>query len=340
MAVFSGSHGNLVPSATPRYRRVEGTREEKLSALSSLPDALALGDVPFSLLRPMLGQHFPEDWISLPALMPFHGEGVQTNRDAALVADDPETLRRRLQTFALGLRAPELDALWKSSRHFDPEQARRAVQESLRTDPNGDSCVRPIFYRPFERRYFITHPALCHRPRPKLASAMAHSQFALLSVRKDRGDRPWTHLAACAEIPDNCALSARSSCRARAFPTHGPDGAPNLSPLARRLAPTWSGAEWLAYAAGVLCSPLYRSRHGGVLHLDYPALPPPSSLSEEQGLELRNRGRALIDAMLVEADTEKSQSTRSVGHFEIPVSSSLDEAFRAAERVADEILKG
>ena len=39
---------------------------------------------------------------------------------------------------------------------------------------------------------------------------------------------PHAHALAVSAIPDNCLLSSRSSCRARAFPTHDPEGAPNL----------------------------------------------------------------------------------------------------------------
>ena len=39
---------------------------------------------------------------------------------------------------------------------------------------------------------------------------MARSDFALITVRKDRGSVPWTHFGASRHVIDNCFLSSRS----------------------------------------------------------------------------------------------------------------------------------
>jgi hypothetical protein len=126
---------------------------------------------------------------------------------------------------------------------------------------------------------------------------MDHSQFALVTVRKDRGDLPWAHFAAADAAIDNCLLSTRSSCRARAFPTHDPSGRENLAPavasaLAGRLGRTVDSSELCCYALAVLASSSYRARHGEALRIDYPRIPWPSDRAQFDAL--CRSGRELV----------------------------------------------
>ncbi|MEZ4335264.1 MAG: type ISP restriction/modification enzyme [Sandaracinaceae bacterium] len=160
------------------------------------------------------------------------------------------------------------------SRHYDPAAARAALVEAREA---GEPVVRPIAYRPSDDRFACVAPRLCHRPRPDLLAAMDRSELALLTVRKDRGERSWAHFGASAHAVDNCWLSSRSSCRTRAFPTHRPDGTPNLATDAVE---AWAGfvpapGALVRYVLAVLAAPTYRSRHDGALRADYPRIPPP-----------------------------------------------------------------
>jgi predicted helicase len=143
--------------------------------------------------------------------------------------------------------------------------------------------VCEVAYRPFDVRWAFLHPSLCHRPRPPLLAATAQSSLVLVSVRQDRGSLPWSHVALVSHPIDNCYLSARSSCRARAFPTHGGDGVRNVSPrLWRLLGERGIEAEprsIVAYLAAVLSSRVYVRAHADALALDYPRVPLPRDAS-------------------------------------------------------------
>jgi hypothetical protein len=109
---------------------------------------------------------------------------------------------------------------------------------------------------------------------------MGHSRFALASVRKDRGARPFHLFAPTRLIADSCFLSARSSCRTRLFPSHDPDGCENLTVAVRHGVATRIGADVgardvLAYTLAVLASRSYRERAGEALKHDYPVVPWP-----------------------------------------------------------------
>ncbi len=286
-------------SAAVSYRRLRGTRDEKLRALEENADGAAervpvrLSPVPPGVFFVPTGRGFPADWVSLPALFPFHREGVQTNRDAVVVDADRERLLGRMQAFALGLRRPDLADAERERSHYDPEVAREAVRAAVTADPEGTTWVRPLAYRPGEPAFFVDLPALCHRPRRALAAAMAHGGWALLSVRKDRGERPWRHVGVSDARADNCFFSSRSSCRTRVFPRFDPAGQPNGAGDAVAVART------MAAALAVLSSSTYQATFDDALKRDYPRLP---DLDAEALDVLAPLGESLAEALLASGD--------------------------------------
>jgi len=279
------------------YARLFGSRAEKLQRLAA-SDARDLG---FRALAPELPNAYfvprpkrDRRYEAQPALsqwLPFQREGMQSNRDAAVVAADAESLLERLRAFVRGEPRPELAQALTALAHYDPARARRAVAAALERDPDGAEglVVQRLAYRPFDERVFCPVTPLCHRPRAELASALSHAPAALISVRKDRGDLAWTHSAWEHSVVDNCYLSARSSCRARGFPLRTPAGESNLSPqLARELADS-VGHEvdveaFAHYALCILSAASYRTRWDAPLHQDYPRIPLPPGAREFRAL--------------------------------------------------------
>lgn len=274
--------------AAVRHAAVRGSRRDKLSRLAEaatrpLPMRPLSPSAPFHLLVPGERRRSPAAWPSIVELLPFHREGVQTNRDAVVVDRDRARLLSRLRRFAAGDRGDDLAAALASRRHYDPAVARAAVREALERD------ARParLAYRPFDDRWFLPVSPLCHRPRPALLAAVRRSDLVLLTVRKDRGQRAWAHVGVTRHAPDNCWLSTRSSCRTRAFPTHGPDGRPNVdadavAAWARRLRAPPGPRQTLCYALAWLSCAAYRKALHGELLLDYPRLPPPDPATFER----------------------------------------------------------
>jgi predicted helicase len=164
-------------------------------------------------------------------------------------------------------------------------------------------------YRPFDRRWFVALAPLCHRPRPDLLAALDHSRIALCTVRKDRGALPWTHATVASVAIDNCLLSTRSSCRARAFPSHAPDGSENLAAsarteLMRRTGRRVGSEELIHYALAILSSPAFRQRYDAALRLDYPRIPWPKDAAQLEALAAA--GRQLAALLLAKVAPEPS----------------------------------
>jgi hypothetical protein len=302
------------------YARMFGTREEKLAQLS----AAGAHELEFQPLESAAPQclYLPRPrndarYSAYPALadwLPFQREGVQSNRDAMVVDHDRGRLLARLRAFCRGEDLPELQVALTALHHYDPGRARRALEEAFDADPDGTRgrLLQPIAYRPLDERVFCPVTPLCHRPRPELAQALAFAPAALISVRKDRGDLPWTHASWAMSTVDNCYLSARSSCRARAFPLRGVDGEPNLAPpLAAALGEVLGEAadveQFAYYALCILSADAYRERWNAELHLDYPRIPLPKAAALFH--RLAEQGRRLAVLLASPCATELSLPT-------------------------------
>ncbi|MET0391175.1 MAG: type ISP restriction/modification enzyme [Polyangiales bacterium] len=279
------------------YARRFGSKEQKLAQLAAADmaalDFRALTPEPPSVCfvpRPRRDQRY-ESFPALTDWLPFHREGVQSNRDGVVVDRDPDRLLARLAAFVDGQSLPELSQAERRLPHYDPEVARRAVAEALERDPDGQRgiVIQRLAYRPFDDRYFCPVVPLCHRPRPELTRAIQHAPAVLLSVRKDRGDKPWAHAAWSNATVDNCYLSTRSSCRTRAFPSCDPDGRPNLSPqLSAALGAVLGAAPGVLafqhYCFAILSATSYRTRWNAELLRDYPRIPLPPTAAQFHAL--------------------------------------------------------
>ncbi|MDH5675736.1 MAG: hypothetical protein OEZ06_26665 [Myxococcales bacterium] len=341
-----GSAGSL------HYVRLRGRRDDKLSALADLrlSDFARLSpQPPLAVFAPVAkAQPGYASWPSLAEVCPFHAEGVQSNRDAVAIDKDPVRLLERVTAFVERRPHQELERAERALGHYDPERARRALAEVLELDPQGREgrILRPIAYRPFDTRYFVPVAPFCHRPRPRLLRAIDQSSFALLTVRKDRGERAWCHFAAVREVADSSYLSARSSCRTRIFPSKRPDGQDNveqayLAELERRVGSAELGplgAEHvLHYALAVLACSDYRERHGGQLMQDYPRLPWPAS--PEEFLRKLSLGRRLVVAFCDSPPSEVLvRGLLQVGHHRLEASGQGEAGRRAAAVLA--VLQG
>jgi len=329
-------HDESGPPAAVAHVALRGTTRDKLARLDgALAPARIEASPPQVRFVPAAPRRPEYDrWPALPDLMPFHREGLQTNRDGFCVDPDEARLRERLAAFAAGERRPWPGKASTPSRHYDPELARERLVAALEGEA---TVVRPVAYRPRDDRFVCVVPPVCHRPRPALLAAVDRSEGSLLTVRKDRGERAWAHFGATRHAVDNCWLSSRSSCRTRAFPTHLADGAPNLDAVAVK---SWAGfaigpSELWRWVLAVLAAPSYRARYDGQLRADYPRIPPPPSPEGMQGaLAAADRLIAALEA----AEPGKNAAEVLVGHRRLrgeelaEAVAACDIAMSAAER--------
>lgn len=292
-----------------RYARCFGSRAHKLQLLrdatlesSGFAAHACEGPAHSFVPRPRRDAGYA-GLMALSEWLPFHREGVQSNRDALVMDTQAERLLERLQAFCRGERRPELELAYAPLPHYDPDKARALLAEAIERGP----VHQRIAYRPWDVRVFCNVAPLCHRPRPLLQTALSHGGFALLSVRKDRGDLPWRHASIADAIVDNCYLSSRSSCRTRAFPSFTPEGEPNLAPRARELlaAVGCDAADSVTvqhYLLSVLSAVSYQTCWDSELHADYPRVPAPRDAASFHRL-------AALGARLAELHTGPCETT-------------------------------
>jgi len=345
VALTLGSRAPALPNvrrARVRYAAVRGSRSQKLERLASgeveLSRVRAAG--PAFIFEPAMRDERYESWPSLDEIFRFHAEGVQTNRDDAVIDSDPERLIARVEAFVGGREDASLAKARLPSGHYDPRKARERLEAALAADPS--KVVQKIAYRPFDDRYFVPVTPFCHRPRPKLGAAIAHGGPILVTVRKDRGKRPWTHFGAVTAIPDNCYLSNRSSCRTRAFPAHDPSGRDNLDPegAAAILAAIdeASADDVQAYVLAILAAEGYRTRYDGLLKVSYPRIPPPRDRACFDAV--RAAGKRLFMSFVADgaATAEVGEGDPvSVGHHSVS-SAALARAVTDASDLVESIL--
>lgn len=319
------------------YRAVSGSVEDKLAALEERPKPVVVAE-PLASLRPR-ARVAPDyaRWPSLAEWLPFHAEGVQSNRDELVFDRDRGALLERLERIANGLVA------LGGRPHFDPREAVRALRE-LREREGLEAHVVEVAYRPFDSRWAFLHPSLCHRPRPPLLAAMRRSSLALVSVRQDRGALGWAHAALVSQPIDNCYLSARSSCRARAFPTHVGDGAPNLSPrvvgLLRERGIEAEPRAIVAYLAAVLSSRSFARAHGDALALDYARVRLPRDAAAFGAISAL--GERLAACLAAQAEPIRARAGRGlvrVGHHAFDPESPAIAALHTLREEIDELLR-
>jgi len=247
------------------------------------------------------------DWL------PFHREGLQTNRDALVIDSDPDVLRARAQQIADG------EVPLQARAHFDPTHARAELRAALE---HGPPEVLPVAYRPFDDRHYLASRVMCHRPRPDLARAIVHSELVLVTTRQDRGRMPFQHLVLTRFMPDNCLLSLRSSCRARGFPSHDPDGAPNVGPEVRRqledrIARSPPPTDVLLWLAAHLGAPRYVGPLDEALRSDFPRVPLPNDLAQWDAAITAARVLRDVFLELPSADPSPKDSPIWIGHHRV-----------------------
>jgi len=174
-----------------------------------------------------------------------------------------------------------------------------------------------------------------------LVNRQMPARFALLTVRKDRGDAPWAHVAASCVVADSSYLSSRSSCRTRVFPVADAQGRANLDlAAAATFLADVAGPEvesLLAYALAVLSAPAYRALAGGQLALEFPRIPSPPDEAHYRAVVAA--GRALVEAFAHPGEA-LGEDAIEVGHCVLsPAPLALVRAYALAQGAVSRLLE-
>jgi predicted helicase len=173
------------------------------------------------------------EWINLRSCFQFSVGGLQTKRDDFVYATDANQLEERIRRF---LSESDTDA----KRTFHDSRDRKWT--GARAIPFDAQLIRPVSYRPLDRRYLYNHRAYGDFLRPELQDAWGAANVALYALKSNTGAGPaiWCH----GLLPDYHSLKGSNG--GYAFPLHdrrqGP-AATNISgPLIARLSAAYGEA--------------------------------------------------------------------------------------------------
>lgn len=313
ISFFVKTSGN--PECNVRYASIEGTRQEKLNALSSLTlRSTPWEDVrvaqPFHLFTPHDGD-LSSEFYGFPSLFDIFTEstvGFVTSRDAYAIGFTREEVLDRIAALRDGNVRGE-DAVGD----LDIESAR---QQSL-DDPHWREKAIEVLYRPFDRRWAYYSRAVMERPRLPFMENLMRENVALAVGRAGQvtGSREWD-VVFCTDRPADLNLFRRGG--AKLFPRWVYRGDVRHSNMQTDVL---DPDALFGYIYALLHSTAYRVRYAALLGIDYPRIPIP----EDQSVltSLAALGNELLRVHLLAdcpASTHASEEAASIqiGGYEVP----------------------
>jgi len=258
--------------ATLHYTRIEGAREEKLSALDHVVsfDDLKWQTVPNGWQDPFRPRTINRcsAWPNLTDLFPWQHTGVELKRNWP-ISPDETCLRERWQQL---LCADDQNAAMKQSGDRTAEKSQRDLINpnkilpaisTLTTDSPSQKIVRYAF-RSFDRQYLLGDNRIISRPRPVLWNSHSQSQIYLCSsLVLPVGAGP--ALTISAEIPDRHYFCNRGGKDVLPLYRDSKHSSTNMLPgllelLTKEYGRVVSPMEFAAYTYGLLAQPEYTSR--------------------------------------------------------------------------------
>ncbi|MFP3938151.1 MAG: type ISP restriction/modification enzyme, partial [Phycisphaerae bacterium] len=209
------------PSAVVKHADLWGTQTNKLDWLSSHDIADTewsdlSPDSPYYLFTPQdagLRGEYAQCPI-LPDIFPVHSVGIVTARDSLTVQHTKDELAETVKTFAK-LSVEEARSryqLGKDVRDWHVEWAQRDLS-TAKLSPNN---IRPILYRPFDRRWtFYTGKTKGFHCMPRggvMRHMLAGENMGLISARSNKTQHPDHFFCAQTITETKCAESSTQSC--------------------------------------------------------------------------------------------------------------------------------
>ena len=296
----------------------------------------------FYLFKPFasLSSGHYEKWTSIREVFPVGGTGVITKRDALSIHFDSEGTWNTVATFA---RMPEQQA----RVHFNlPPDVRDWrfdwAQRDVRDSGPSERYVRPILYRPFDKRYiyytgrsrgFIGWPVV-----DVMGHMLAGDNYAIITARSNKFPQANHFFCSRTIVETKCG---EASTQSATFPLYLYPGVgradasflnrqlegkgariPNLDPaFVEQLADATGlrfvgngrgdlqevfGAEdTLAWIYAVFHSPRYRERYEAHFKLDFPRVPAPGTTELFQ--QMSEAGHELLALHLFESSKTESE---------------------------------
>ena len=336
--VRSGA-GRRAAIGTPGHTRVRhldlwGLRSHKYGQLVTNPSTetawAPIAPRPdLYVLRPFERAGEYEGWPSIKAIMPCNGIGMTTARDSFVIDFDQLPLVERAREFRDATESDE-DLCRRLKiplkKGWNVAKSRRQIRDAGRLAGH----VKPVLYRPFDRRLIFYHDSLVWRTAKRIMGQMLEGRNVGIITTRQTKD-PWGAAAASCMIGHKTCSAYDSNYLfpLYLYPNVGRSGDLPLNPWSKgkdgrqpnldeafvgRLAATelrfvpdghgdlhftFGPEDVLDYIYAVFHSPGYRGRYEPHLKLDFPRVPIPGGTSLFR--RLARVGRDLLALHLLES---------------------------------------
>lgn len=246
-----------------------------------------------------------ESWWQISDVMPLSVTGIVTARDKFVTDFEARPILDRIERFLdASVSDDEIKQQLVLSENYAwrVAEARRKLRTNVRTSHTLDVFLRPILYRPFDKKLIFYDPAVVWRIRDKVMRHMLSGpNKALVFMRQVALGDEYSHFGVTDCLIDNRAFYSNKGIMSAAplylYPTNDnlldaaeTERRPNLSPefvseLSEKLglefvpdgrgdlSSTFGPEDVFHYAYAVFHSPTYRERYAEFLKRDFPRLP-------------------------------------------------------------------
>lgn len=145
-------------------------------------------------------------FVSLDQVLSRSVTGVVTARDGLVIDLEPEPLLQRMRLMA---DRSTSDEEVKTTLNLSENYAWRVAEarRAMRVEPVSASRVRPILYRPFDKRLIYYHPAVVWRTRSDIMShLLAGRNIGLIYMRQVAMGQGYSHFGVSRDMVDNRAF--------------------------------------------------------------------------------------------------------------------------------------
>lgn len=346
--------------AAARYRRVQGTRQDKLAMLARITngEAIEWTEVDAEWFAPLIPSTGAASWSSFPAvtdLFPWQQPGCQFGRTAP-VAPSKEVLQQRWQRFVSTKDATDRAICFNASKTGRNINTKVSGLGKLVDEPVGASppTIVRYGYRSFDRQWAFDDPRWAKTESPSLWWSVTPKQiFMTSSITNPLGSGPGATVTTA--VPDFHYFAGRGG--KDIIPLYrDAKGTPNVDVAlldwitrAHReidtAAPTTTPERLFAYTFAILAGTDYTSRWHTELETPGPRIPmtaDPSLFSETADLGERLIALQTFGERFTTVPLDTSGIAWNAEPSRLPISKS-DLAYDAAEstlRVADGALGG
>ncbi len=314
------------------YKDLWGTREKKYEWLDK--HSIYKTDEPWQEIAPRSPFYFfvPKDseleedyekfW-KITEIFPVNGVGMTTARDNFVIDFDKEILLERIKKFkdSVGYSDEDLHSIFKirKKKGWSIRKAWNMLQQI--PDDNMVEYIRPVLYRPFDKRWIFYHDSVVWRTARRVMQHMLKENLGLITVRQV-AEGIFNH-AYIADTIVESRITLSNKGIGYIFPLYlYTDSGKRVNfskeflEFVREKYGDVSPEDVLFYIYAVLYSPTYRKRYEEFLRYDFPRIPFVDDF--EKFKKLAEIGKELVELHLMKKELP------STVKFDIPGSNVVE----------------